>query len=876
MRLPLLAVLICFVQVGTPLFGQAAPGGISTATVRVTAPDRIGDPEEAVYRITPADGVELFVPPEGPVRRTGQTFVLPITFRIPASTSPGPFQAADVEILGRGGFRASGQLVVEVAEAPGLTIELPDPPAEIPIGRDTPLRYRVSNTGNTPLRGEIGLGGAESWTPDARSPPFDLPPGSSASGSLVVHPPRETGPGELRVLVFTASAAAVREQARVPVRAVPSGGESGLVTLPGFIAIGGSHDVHGEWGPAVALRAAGEAWAGARVQLDLQNTPGSRSHLMRPLISTNRSRLSVRTLTTMAALGDVYLLPDHRLTQSFHGDGFSAERTGPSWGGALLFAVQPQTGPLEGRYGRTLHAALRKPTSVGIFGVSVSQRTRPEVEGTRSATLATADYRLVETRTHRLTTSAGLASTGGAAGEPGVRPVASAEYDLNSASTNVSARARHTTAEPGSRGELPSNYYLRAVQTLLPDLQALGWVFATRVSSVPLSPPVAHWRRGGALGVRAQRHRASVTLTGQTELERLESGHGLGRDWLGGSAGYRVGRARVTAAGEVGRSTSGGEMQPYTAVRAGLTAPVGGGTVWLGAARGGHLPGMDRGVRLEAGADTEVQRLRLMVNGSSEPGSRGRDWRLATRVQAPLTDRLAILVGAEAARWGGMSRPARFSIAISHALNVPLPMRRGVSARGVVFEDLNGNRRRDPGEPGVPGVRLRLGWVSASAGEDGSYSIRSSSESGSPLEIDPLSLPEGMAMAQGVSLAPEGRIDVPLVRLGGVALRFFDDRDGDGRRDSAEPPIEGASVVVRGEGGLVREAVTDAAGLVRLVDLPPGVYELVVSRDATMRVLRLEPTELPLRVEPGDGTERVIGIRLPRREIRFDTGAPSH
>ncbi|HSR73162.1 MAG TPA: hypothetical protein VLL72_12340, partial [Kiloniellales bacterium] len=37
------------------------------------------------------------------------------------------------------------------------------------------------------------------------------------------------------------------------------------------------------------------------------------------------------------------------------------------------------------------------------------------------------------------------------------------------------------------------------------------------------------------------------------------------------------------------------------------------------------------------------------------------------------------------------------------------PPAAGETARGVVFEDLNGNAARDPGEPGIPGVAVSNG-----------------------------------------------------------------------------------------------------------------------------------------------------------------------
>ena len=45
------------------------------------------------------------------------------------------------------------------------------------------------------------------------------------------------------------------------------------------------------------------------------------------------------------------------------------------------------------------------------------------------------------------------------------------------------------------------------------------------------------------------------------------------------------------------------------------------------------------------------------------------------------------------------------------------------SATGVVFEDVNGNRRRDPGEPGLAGVSVSNGLEVTRTGPDGGYSL---------------------------------------------------------------------------------------------------------------------------------------------------------
>jgi hypothetical protein len=50
------------------------------------------------------------------------------------------------------------------------------------------------------------------------------------------------------------------------------------------------------------------------------------------------------------------------------------------------------------------------------------------------------------------------------------------------------------------------------------------------------------------------------------------------------------------------------------------------------------------------------------------------------------------------------------------------------TARGVVFEDLDGDGRRDDGEPGVPGVRVSDGRSVVETDSKGSYELEIAEE----------------------------------------------------------------------------------------------------------------------------------------------------
>jgi hypothetical protein len=85
------------------------------------------------------------------------------------------------------------------------------------------------------------------------------------------------------------------------------------------------------------------------------------------------------------------------------------------------------------------------------------------------------------------------------------------------------------------------------------------------------------------------------------------------------------------------------------------------------------------------------------------------------------------------------SVPWIFGARFEHSISVPMLRFPGTS--GYVFKDLNGNQRRDPGEPGVAGVTVRRGGESAVTDADGKYRI--GGDSHLPVAIDDASLPDG-------------------------------------------------------------------------------------------------------------------------------------
>jgi len=183
-------------------------------------------------------------------------------------------------------------------------------------------------------------------------------------------------------------------------------------------------------------------------------------------------------------------------------------------------------------------------------------------------------------------------------------------------------------------------------------------------------------------------------------------------------------------------------------------------------------------------------------------------------------------------------------------------------ATGVVFEDRNGNGVRDPGEPGVAGVVVRRGGVSAVT--DASGAFRFAPGGNGLVEIDPRSLPDGWLQsphaltANGDGFAfgviPTGAIDVIValapnseggastVRIGVATLTL---------RDSA-----GRSWIVRT--GAVQRATFDA--------VPKGQYTLTAELEGSSEPLVVDPIQ---RVDVDGTGRRQVTVTVRTRPVRL-------
>ena len=158
--------------------------------------------------------------------------------------------------------------------------------------------------------------------------------------------------------------------------------------------------------------------------------------------------------------------------------------------------------------------------------------------------------------------------------------------------------------------------------------------------------------------------------------------------------------------------------------------------------------------------------------------------------------------------------PWIFGARFEHSISVPMLRFPGTS--GYVFKDLNGNQRRDAGEPGVAGATVRRGGESAVTDADGKYRI--GGDSRLPVAIDDASLPEGWAAsgnARGdlpVTLSTSAIVELVVASRSGIS--------------SVQVDLSKAHIIARDSLGREWAARMTGPSTATFESLPVGSYTL--------------------------------------------------
>ena len=163
---------------------------------------------------------------------------------------------------------------------------------------------------------------------------------------------------------------------------------------------------------------------------------------------------------------------------------------------------------------------------------------------------------------------------------------------------------------------------------------------------------------------------------------------------------------------------------------------------------------------------------------------------------------------------------------------------------GSIFEDLNNDGKRDPGEPGIPGIQVVITDSNGvkhtvTTAPNGDYVVTDLPPGTATVDIDQeaLGLPEGSLKTEGsVTIEPGKNTkagDEPIpspLNPGTVSGLVFQDTNGNGKQDPGEPGLAGVHVIITDSSGAKQTVTTSQDGSWQAT-VRPGTTTIDVDND---------------------------------------------
>jgi hypothetical protein len=187
--------------------------------------------------------------------------------------------------------------------------------------------------------------------------------------------------------------------------------------------------------------------------------------------------------------------------------------------------------------------------------------------------------------------------------------------------------------------------------------------------------------------------------------------------------------------------------------------------------------------------------------------------------------------------------------------------------RGLVYQDANGNGRRDGNEAGMQGVMVRRGGATAVTDAAGRYVF--TGRDGDAPRIDPVSLPIGQVVGADSGAKVAGT-ELAVIPTSPLTIKLTPVADSLGRLPTGAP--DQIIVIARDAQGNEWTLRADLEGVVRFDALPPGTYTLGADFSGATERLRLSGDAPVIEVRAGV-TLDVVALKYQLRPVRLFTGA---
>lgn len=859
----LLALLLLAAGLPPSATAQTAvdPGGVATTLVTIHAPESA--PDSVQYRVEMAGGFQLFARDRGVAPVRDGAIRLPLTFGVSPTVAAGDVVAGRV-VVRWPGSEVARPFSIRVRARYRLRFWIGGDGITTPPAKPVEFHYYLGNRGNAVDTVDVVVSAPAGWTQVALPARVVLAPGDTAVGTVQLVPGRDARGGLERVVQVATESGGGRQSRSTSVVIVDATNWFGdLSSLPSTVFLGSTTGTDGVGG--VAIQAGGEIRPGTRMTLDFRQTdqpfaaPAVRRALMGPTF-----RVGLTTPEWRLAAGDVFTRTDLFLGPSVHGAGVDAEWVGDGKGGALLIAA-PSNG-LGDEEGHLVRASGSVRTELGRFTgvVSSLRRNAALFEGFNVRAMGV-EYQ-TGTPTSQLSVQAGAMEVANDSGDSEMGPALEARYQLRSDRGSVLARLRTVPATVPRTSAYGDEAALSASFNFAGGLSALAWGYLTRSPLLGAEDPARS--NGLAAGLRYSAAGTRLQVTGRLrESTPPTTGARSTRESIHGIMDVPVGAMVVEFDGEWGRLAPAdtAPWRPIGSARAGLRWAR--GSQWGVLGLGWRDNGVgDPAVRADLSGKLRVGPAEIEAGIATElTRSLGDATTLWTGTTMDVNRELAVTVGLDyqpvalGDRW-------RISLGVARRFALPLPIRKQPTVQGVVYEDRNGNRVRDPDEPVLGDIPVRFGPLATTTDADGGFRFMEPVRG--ELRIETADLPLGLMVPADVHLPAAGFVEIPVVRTAALDLTLFIDRDGDGEWDEGEDAADGVVVSVIAPSGRTRDIAADETGRARISALSPGAYTLRIHPPATRRTGG-PPIEHGISVPPGGTVERTIAVPLRQREIRI-------